>query len=193
MPLIQSVARADLPAVAALLDSADADCRRDAVQCADVHADAAALLARIDVENDTGIRALIVHRLVASRDPHLVRPLLGYVRSDDIMLRNTVSAALPAMGEVLLPDIARLCADEDPAVRLVAVSLLQGLHSPRAVDLALATLATEPHVNVCAAIVDMLAEAGGPEAVAPLEALVRRFPDAPFIAFAVAVAIKRIG
>ena len=40
-------------------------------------------------------------------------------------------------------------------------------------------------VNVGLAAVEALAEAGSPEALSSLEILARRFPDDPFVAFAV--------
>jgi len=51
---------------------------------------------------------------------------------------------------------------------------------------------TDPHVNVCAAALDALAEVGEPSAIPTLEVLAERFPDVAFIKFAVDAAIRRI-
>ena len=54
-------------------------------------------------------------------------------------------------------------------------------------------LATESQANVCAAAVEVLAEVGGPELLPALAECAARFPDDPFLAFAVQVASERIG
>jgi hypothetical protein len=56
-----------------------------------------------------------------------------------------------------------------------------------------AVLRSDPHVNVCAAAVEGLAEMGGPASRPALAALPERFPGEPFIAFAVQAALSRIG
>lgn len=203
MPLIQAQtfdAPADNAGIAAVfgscadaLASRAADVRSAAAREIDPVSNCALLVAHISFEPDTRVRDIVIDRLVGTRDIEVARPLLGLVRSDNIGLRNAVVAALPLLGEALLPELQSLLDDADPAVRIAAVNVLQGMRGQRVVDLALAAVKDDLHVNVCAAAVDILAEAGGPDAVAPLRALVKRFPDVPFIAVAVAVAIKRIG
>jgi len=51
----------------------------------------------------------------------------------------------------------------------------------------------DPHINVCAAAVDGLAEVGGPEAVADLQDLRGRYAGNAFMEFAIDTAIRRIG
>jgi HEAT repeat protein len=179
--------------LAIALADRDAEVRRLAARDIDVLSNGALLVAHMGFELDSCVRDIILDRLVATRDIDLARPLLGMVRSDDIPLRNAVIAALPMVGEALLPELQPLLGDADHAVRIAAVNMLQGLSGQRAVDMAIATIESDPHVNVCAAAVDILAEAGDVAAIEPLEALAKRFADVPFIAFAVAAAIKRIG
>ena len=78
-------------------------------------------------------------------------------------------------------------------MRIYAVNIPQSLRSPRFPDIALRVAATDRHVNVCAAAVDILAEVGRPEMEDELRAVAARFRDHPFPAFAVRAAIKRIG
>jgi HEAT repeat protein len=199
MPLIQSAAfdavadRHDPRGAGLALDSVDAGVRRAAVREIDMSIEAALLVARLGVEPDRDIRELIVDRLVATRNIEMARPLLALIRSHDIALRNAIIAALPMLGEALVPELRPLLNDGDPAVRIAAINLLQGMRGQAAIDLAVGIVADDPHVNVCAAAVDVLAEAAGPDAIAPLQALARRFPDVPFIAFAIAAALERIG
>jgi hypothetical protein len=47
-------------------------------------------------------------------------------------------------------------------------------------------------LNVCAAAVDGLAACGGRESKAPLLRLLQRFPNEPFLEFAVQAALARI-
>jgi hypothetical protein len=72
------------------------------------------------------------------------------------------------------------------------VQVLSALPHARAPDWLVDVVASDPHVNVCAAAVDCLAEVGDPAALSALKALPARFPGEPFIAFAVATAIRRI-
>ena len=51
---------------------------------------------------------------------------------------------------------------------------------------------SEPHPNVCAAAIDVLAEVGTRDAVPALKACAERFSDTPFLPFAVSTTIARI-
>jgi hypothetical protein len=50
----------------------------------------------------------------------------------------------------------------------------------------------EPHPNVCAAAIEVLAEVGTPEALPVLERCSLRFASTPFLPFAISLAIARI-
>ena len=62
------------------------------------------------------------------------------------------------MGEAVVPEIELLLHDANPDLRIYAVNIIHSMRSPRAPDIALGVIATDPHVNVCAAAVDILAE-----------------------------------
>ena len=53
-------------------------------------------------------------------------------------------------------------------------------------------LTVEPHPNVCAAAIDVLAEVGTEEAIPAIEQCGRRFAGTPFLPFAAARAIALI-
>ena len=53
-------------------------------------------------------------------------------------------------------------------------------------------LDSDPHVNVCGAAVDVATEAGNADLLPALTSLRQRFPDEPFLLFAVEVACSRI-
>jgi len=204
MPLIRSsntiiedpdkpIAEVGDDALQADLQSSDAAVRRTAVLRAR-HCGATALLAgRLEVESDHGIREMILTNLVRNGGLAAARPLVNLLRSDDADLRNAVLETLQGMSEAITPLIEDLLVDPDSDVRIFAVNILQSLKSPTVPDLALKVISTDPHVNVCAAAVDVLAEIGRPEMAGALRDVAARFPDQPFLAFAVRTALKRIG
>jgi hypothetical protein len=53
-------------------------------------------------------------------------------------------------------------------------------------------LTREREANVCAAAIDVLAEAGRPEALQALADCESRFSDEPFLTFAIGIARQRI-
>jgi hypothetical protein len=71
-------------------------------------------------------------------------------------------------------------------------SMLSALPHPMVPEWLRRVVTLDPHVNVCAAALDALAEAGQPEVIPALEKLADRFSDVAFIQFAVDAAIRRI-
>ena len=70
--------------------------------------------------------------------------------------------------------------------------LSRDLPSAEATRLLCEVLARNTEPNVCAAAIDVLADIGDAAALPFLEQCAMRFSDAPFLAFAVKVAIERI-
>jgi len=136
---------------------------------------------------------LILTTLVRNGGVAAARSVLDLLRSDDAGLRNAAIETLQEMGEAVTPLIEELLADPDSDVRIFAMNILISLNSPRVPEIALKVIASDPHVNVCAAAVDVLAEAGRPEMAGALRDVANRFPDQPFLAFSVRAALKRIG
>lgn len=174
------------------IESADIDVRRAAIRLALRLSDAEILAQRLEDEGDAALREAILTNLVRIGGPKAARPLIALLRSDDAWLRNAVIETLQNMGESVAPEIEWLLYDGNPDLRIYAVNILALLCSPRAPDIALRVIVTDPHVNVCAAAVDVLAEVGRPEMADELRAVAGRFPDHPFLAFAVRAALKRI-
>jgi len=173
--------------------SDDLDVRRGAVRRALRLGDAEVLAGRLRRESDAALRETILTNLSRIGGVKAARALIGSLRSDDAGLRNAAIETLQNMGECVAPEVERLLDDDDPDLRIHAVNILQSLRSPRVPDIALRVIATDPHVNVCAAAVDVLAEVGRPEMADQLRAVADRFADQPFLGFAVRAAIKRIG
>jgi hypothetical protein len=88
--------------------------------------------------------------------------------------------------------LQELLADDDSDVRIFAVNILAALRHTNAPAWLAEVVRSDPHVNVCAAAVDGLAEVGGPEALADLEDLRDRFSGNAFMEFAIDAAMRRI-
>ena len=202
MPLIRSSAAVEDPAAVVMIDrtklradlqSSDDDVRRAAVRLATRLGEAEVLARHLEDESDAGLRETVLTSLVRIGRVKAARPLIQMLSTEDVLLRNAVIETLQSMGEAVVPEIERLLDDENPDLHIYAVNIIHAMRSPRAPDIALGVIATDPHVNVCAAVVDILAEVGRPEMGDELRAVANRFPDQPFLAFAVRAAIKRIG
>jgi HEAT repeat protein len=175
------------------LESPDRDLRRDAVRRAARRGEAELLADHLSIETDPGIREMILTSLVRIGGIAAIRPLVDLLGTDQAALRGALIETLQSMGDAIVPEIEVLLRDDNPDLRIYAVNMLLSLRSPRVPDLALKVIETDPHVNVCAAAVDVLMETGRPDMVDALHAVANRFLDHPFLAFAVRAAIKRIG
>jgi len=203
MPLVSSsiaiedhsvaVVTIDRNKLCADLDDVNDDIRRAAVRLATRMGAAEILARRLEYESDAGLRETILTSLVRIGGVKAARPLLKTLRSEDAQLRNAVIETLQSMGEAVTEEIETLLDDENPDLRIYGVYIIQAMRSPRVPDIALRVAATDSHVNVCAAAVDVLAEVGRREMAEELRAVANRFPDQPFLGFAVRAAIKRIG
>jgi HEAT repeat protein len=90
------------------------------------------------------------------------------------------------------PQVEAMLGDPDSDVRIFAVNVLAALPHPMVPAWLRRVVTVDPHVNVCAAALDALAEVGEPEDIPALEALAERFADVAFIKFAVDAAVRRI-
>jgi len=175
------------------LSSPDADSRRNAaIELAGDSGAIAELLAQLADEEDYAVRQAIVSSLSTTGGPEVVQGVMGYLRSEDAGLRNDVIELLKEQPDAIAPYMPTLLADADQDVRIFAVNILESLKHPKVVDWLIAVIETDPHINVCATAVDLLAEVGDSRARVPLARLEVRFADEPFITFAVAAALDKI-
>jgi HEAT repeat protein len=114
------------------------------------------------------------------------------VRSEEASLRGGAIEALKRMGEDAVPVLDALLDDPDPDVRILAIEVTRAWPAELAVPRLLHLIEDDPHVNVCGAAVDVATEAGTDELLPGLAALRTRFPDEPFLMFAVDTACSRI-
>lgn len=181
-------------AMLAVLHDGTSAQRRVAARDLACHPQTSAALARLlGDEADPGVRSIMLTALIAHRTDDAAAGLLTYLRSDDAALRNEVIEALRTMPDAVAPAVNAMLSDPDSDVRILTVNLLAVLAHPSVPRWLEHIARTDPHVNVCAAAIDALAEAGDTASLPALAAAAARFPDEPFIAFAARVAQNRIG
>ena len=116
----------------------------------------------------------------------------AYMRVDDANTRTGALDALRAMPEAARLHLPGLLVDADADVRLLACDLVRdagGADGPRWLC---AMIETEPQANVCAAAVDVLGEIADAAAGPSLSRCAERFPDDPFLRFAIKVVADRV-
>ena len=109
------------------------------------------------------VRSIILTGLIVNKSPAVVAGLLPLLGSEDANLRNGAIEALQQMPDEVAPHVEAMLADPDSDVRILAVNVLSALPHPMVPEWLRRVVTTDPHVNVCAAALDALAEVGEPE------------------------------
>jgi len=157
-------------------------------------ADAAARLGQaLAAETSDQVREAMFTSLVQTGGRAGVEAVLPHLKADDAALRTGALDALKAMPDAARDHLPALLADPDADVRILACELARAVPGAQAAGLLAGLIAAEPDVNVCAAAIDVLAEIGTPDQGAALATCLARFSGQPFLAFAVKVALRRIG
>uniref|UniRef100_Q07KH0 PBS lyase HEAT domain protein repeat-containing protein n=1 Tax=Rhodopseudomonas palustris (strain BisA53) TaxID=316055 RepID=Q07KH0_RHOP5 len=151
-----------------------------------------ALAAALAIEPSPRVREAIMTALMRIGDEASVRVLLPALRSQDASLRGAAIEALQALPDAIMPFMAALLHDTDSDVRILATELARNMPAADATHLLSELLEHEPHVNVCGAAIDVLAEVGTAAALPALQACATRFASTSFLPFAVSVAVARI-
>ena len=198
MPLVRKpglASPAALPDAAGLrqaLHSPDSDERwsaaREVATLRGVEGDLATALA---IETDARVREAMLSSLACIGTATAIEPLVSMVRSDEAALRTAALDALrltPRLPQV----VTQLLQDPESDVRLLCCDLARALPATQANELLATLLAREPHPNVCAAAVEVLAEVGDATALGGLTSCARRFPANDFLLFAIKTVVDRI-
>jgi len=151
-----------------------------------------ALGAALAVEPDPRVREAILTSLARIGTAQSAAVITPLIRSDDASTRTGAIDALRVMPAALSTHLAVLLNDADADVRILACDLARQLPGPTATEMLGALLDREAEANVCAAAIDVLAECGGPEALAALGRCAERFADVPFVVFSARIASDRI-
>jgi HEAT repeat protein len=147
----------------------------------------------MSVESEPRIREAIFTSLARIGTRESAEAVLPCLRSDDSQLRTVALDALRAMPNATVLHLPELLHDADPDVRLLACDLARSQPAAEASRLLGEVLTRDGEANVCAAAVEVLSETGGPNLLPLLAQCAARFPDDPFLAFAVRVASERLG
>jgi HEAT repeat protein len=153
---------------------------------------AEALVEHFKREDDPSVRDAILATLARLGDSAAVAGLVECLRSEDAAVRNEVIDAMKQLPEEVAPIMGNLLADQDPDVRIFAVNILESLCHPQVEAWLISIIEKDPHVNVCAAALDLLGEVGTSASRSAVEQLKLRFSDEPYICFAANLALKRI-
>jgi HEAT repeat protein len=199
MPLVRkppgppTPAAPDAPAVPGNLVSEHAEERWAAARsAAGEPGSTAALAAALRKENDARVREAMFTSLARIGTGEAADHLVAFLRSDSADLRAGALDALRMMIGGMRELLPTLLGDDDVDIRILSCELARALPGPDAATPLCTLLASEPDSNVCAAAIDVLAEIGGPAALPALAVAARRFPDNPFLGFAIKTAIARI-
>jgi HEAT repeat protein len=186
-------AEPDCKKLATALESGDASERRqaarDMVRCVDA---GAALVSCLKREADGSVREIILSTLVHLNDPAALSGLVDCLRSENTALRNETIEAFKHLGSKADPILHSLLSDPDPDLRIFAVNILESARNDAAEIWLTKVIEKDPHVNVCAAAVDLLCGVGTESAIEPLLRLKARFASEAYIQFACDLALKRI-
>ncbi len=152
----------------------------------------APLAVALGVEAIPRVREAIITALMRIGNAASVEALLPYLRSQDAGQRAAAIEALQGLPHEISPFLTALLAEGDSDVRILATELARNFPAAEATRLLCGLLMVEPHPNVCAAAIDVLAEVGTEEAIPAIEQCGRRFAGTPFLPFAAARAIALI-
>ena len=200
MPLVRKPAqaaaehpKASFAEILTGLAAADPEGRwRAARAAAELPDAAAALAAALPRETDSRVREAMFTSLARIGTRDSIAGMLPMLRSDDAALRTGALDALRSSVIATHELLPLLLNDPDIDVRILSCELARGLPSDAASRSLCALLDREVEINVCAAAIEVLAEVGNHTALPALARCAQRFPQAPFLAFAIKLATDRI-
>lgn len=170
-----------------------AERRRGAQKAAQTPGGAALLVAAVGPERDASVLESLSFALSEVMDDGVADALLEHLRSDNAAGRNMVIDLLAERPELLLDRLPRLMRDREVDFRILLVQVAIGMRSKEALDRLCEALPEETDDNVCASILEALAENGeGATALAAAEAAAERFADHPFLSFVADLARERL-
>ncbi|GEO82999.1 HEAT repeat domain-containing protein [Pararhodospirillum oryzae] len=148
------------------------------------------LVARLRVETDPKVFGTLESALVSIGSDAVVMGVVPLLRAPKPAVRIVGTDILRALGGRSEPVVRALLTDDDPALRMIGVTIARTLPNPDAPSWSLDMLRRESHPGVCMAALDSLAQSRPaglrPPGLAPvLLDLKTRFPEADDIAASV--------
>jgi len=175
-----------------LLKSGDAEARFAAARTlATLPGGVEALGEAVAAETAPRVREAIFTALARAATPRSAQIVAPFIRSEDADVRTLAIDALNAMPEATTVVLPQLLADPDPDVRLLSCELARTIRSGEAAAQLCELLDREQEHNVCGAAVEVLAEIGDSSSIAALRRCGARFPDDPFLTFAIKAVVDQ--
>ena len=175
------------------LQDPDPAVRRWAARDLAIHPHAVpAMCAHLAKESDHAVREVALTTLSVLGGADVVAGLIPFLRSEDANLRNGAIEVLSELPDEVAPHIEALLSDPDADVRIFTLNILNALSHPRVGKWLAQVLRQDAHVNVVAAALEAIAEAGTPDTLPAIDLARQRFADDPFIGFAADLAQQRI-
>lgn len=150
------------------------------------------LVGLIRDEQDSRVREAAFLELAAMNCDDAAQGVAELLSDADPARRNGALEALAAMPGPAVALLEPLGLSDDPDVRIFAVLLASELPAEETADWLIALAARDQDANVCSNVAEALGGTGRAEAVPVLEGIAARFPDEPFLAFAVETALQRL-
>lgn len=147
----------------------------------------------LSVERVPRVREAMFTALAKIATPESASVAVPYLRSDDAALRTQALDALRAMPAAAAEHLSQLLNDTDPDVRLLACEIARSIPAGDASRVLGELIEKETNSNVCSAAIEVLAETGDAASLPILARCAARFPNDPFLTFAVKTASSRIG
>lgn len=151
------------------------------------------LVAVLTSEPDQGVQDLVLQVIKERGGDVAVVLLIPLLRSDDAHLRNAVIDTLQQMPAEMESHMTQLLQDADPDVRIFAINIMSSLQHSLVPQWLLLVIQQDEHLNVCMTALDLLAEIGEKSMCADVTHLLSRFPNEPYVSFAVSQVQKRLG
>lgn len=181
---------ADLAAQIARLDDPDPAVRQHAIRALEGRPNALeALTARLSVETDGPTRETLALLLSRADGSAVAAGLLPLLKVRDAELRSIAAEILSHHPAGIHPLLPALLADPDPHFRIHVLMIVKLLPGPADPELLADLLRIEEDVNVIASVLDIIHHRQAEVQMSDMQTLVgalsERFPDQPFIHFAV--------
>lgn len=146
----------------------------------------------LETEPDLRVRDALFGSIVDIGGTPAAERLARFLRSEDAGLRGGAVESMKRLGTDAIIVLDGLLSDPDTDVRILVVEVTRAWPRELAAPRLRRVFEREPHVNVCAAAVDVATEVGTKDLLPELDALRARFANEPFLGFAVDVACDRI-
>lgn len=176
-----------------LLQSPDADIRRDAAQQLIGEPKAAsALMARVPDEADESVIEVLFSAIQSVVDESLVPDIAQCLKSDSAQVRNAAIQLFQLQPQLFAKHVLELLSDEDTDTRIFAVDIIGAIQHHDARSWLHQVIQSDSSINVVGTAIDKLSEIGDVSSLPVLESARTKFADNGYICFAIDTVSKQL-